>query len=68
MEAMHPDCAANFAKHSERIHSLEDHRTRQNGSLQRIEARLDHLGWALAGILGAVSIQLALTILRGCVK
>ena len=66
-EAMHPECAAEFAHQAERLHALEDHRKRQNGSLGRIEERLNKQGWIMAGILGGVVIQLAMTLLKaGC--
>lgn len=49
-----------LSDHGARIGSLEDHRKRQNGKLDRIESKLNWIGWGLAGTFGMVSLDLAL--------
>lgn len=50
------------SSHEERLHNLEVWQKKQNGSLQRIEAKIDKLIWWLmisfAGIISALLIGL----------
>lgn len=68
MSEMHAECARKFAALETRTARLEDDNERRGKSLQDIYRKLEHLGWALAVILGGVVVQLGLTLLRGAAK
>lgn len=48
------------ARHEERISDLEEWRTKVNGHLDRIEAKLGNIGWGIAATLGGVVVDLLL--------
>lgn len=48
------------ARLEERVSDLEDWRKKTNGHLERIENKLNGIGWGIAGILGGVVVQLFL--------
>lgn len=52
------------ARLEERVEDLEEWRRKVNGHLDRIEARLNGIGWSIAATLGGVVVQLVLTLLR----
>lgn len=50
------------ARLDERVSDLEDWRKKVNGHLERIEARLNAIGWGIAATLGGVVVDLILRI------
>lgn len=58
------DMAVELGRHGERINSLEEHRERQNGCLQRIEAKLDRFTWWLVLTLGGAVTSLVVVLLK----
>jgi hypothetical protein len=50
------------ARLEERVSDLEDWRKKTNGHLERIEARLNNIGWGIAATLGGVVVDLLLRI------
>jgi len=48
------------ARLEERISDLEDWRKKTNGHLERIEARLNNIGWGIAATFGGVIVDLIL--------
>lgn len=48
------------ARLEERVEDLEDWKKKTNGHLQRIEERLNGIGWGIAATLGGVVVQLLL--------
>ncbi|HEY9746682.1 MAG TPA: hypothetical protein V6C99_10745 [Oculatellaceae cyanobacterium] len=48
------------ARLDERVSDLEEWRKKTNGHLERIENKLNGIGWGIAGILGGVVVQLFL--------
>jgi len=48
------------ARLEERVEQLEDWRRKTNGHLERIESRLNGIGWGIAATLGGVVVQLLL--------
>lgn len=46
------------ARLEERVADLEDWRKKTNGHLERIEARLNGIGWGIAATLGGVVVNL----------
>ncbi len=52
------------ARLEERVDKLESWQTKQNGTLQRLEEKIDRFMWWIIGVLGGVIVQLALTILK----
>ena len=50
------------ARLEERVEQLEDWRKKTNGHLERIEARLNSIGWGVAATLGGVVVDLVLRI------
>lgn len=48
------------ARLEERVEDLEEWRKKTNGHLERIESKLNGIGWGIAGILGGVVVQLFL--------
>jgi len=42
----------------ERVSDLEDWRKKTNGHLERIESRLNNIGWGVAATLGAALVNL----------
>lgn len=52
------------ARLEERVDKLESWQTKQNGTLQRLEEKIDIFMWWIIGVLGGVIVQLALTILK----
>lgn len=48
------------ARLEERVENLEDWRKKTNGHLERIESRLNGIGWGIAATLGGVVVQLLL--------
>lgn len=52
------------ARLEERVALLEDWQEKQNGSLRRVEEKIDRFTWWLVLTLGGVVVQLVLTILR----
>jgi len=48
------------ARLDERVSDLEDWRKKTNGHLERIEARLNAIGWGIAATLGGVVVDLIL--------
>lgn len=53
-----------IAKHSERISKLEEWQAKQNGSLQRLEAKMDKIQQWLIGLLGSVIASLILLLIN----
>lgn len=51
---------ATLAQHSERLDNLEEYQEKQNGSLQRLEAKVDKIYAWLIGVLGSVIASLIL--------
>jgi len=47
-----------IAKHSERLNKLEEWQAKQNGSLQRLEAKVDGIYTWLIGLMGGVIASL----------
>ena len=45
------------ARLEERVENLEEYRARQNGSIQRLEAKFDRLQSWLVGLLGAALVN-----------
>lgn len=59
------------ARLDERVEDLEDWRRRTNGHLERIESKIERLdakfnglGWAVAGALGGILVQIVLSVVR----
>lgn len=50
------------ARLEERVSDIEDWRRKTNGHLERIEARLNGIGWGIAATLGGVVVDLILRI------
>ena len=48
------------ARHEERLESLESYQKKQNGSIQRIESKIDKLYFWLFGICGGLILDLSL--------
>lgn len=48
------------ARLEERVSDLEDGRKKTDGHLERIEARLNNIGWGIAATLGGVVVDLLL--------
>ncbi|HGU6173217.1 TPA: hypothetical protein ACNABL_004790 [Escherichia coli] len=48
------------ARLEERVENLEKWRKKTNGHLERIEARLNSIGWGIAATLGGVIVDLLL--------
>ncbi|MGB9813544.1 MAG: hypothetical protein ACPLVF_07900 [Thermovenabulum sp.] len=48
------------ARLEERVEDLEDWKKKTNGHLERIEARLNGIGWGIAATLGGVVVDLIL--------
>jgi len=48
------------ARLDERVADIEDWRKKTNGHLERIEARLNNIGWGIAATLGGVVVDLML--------
>ncbi|WP_168170210.1 hypothetical protein [Thermoanaerobacterium sp. PSU-2] len=51
-----------IAKHSERISKLEEWQAKQNGSLQRLEQKVDGIYTWLIGLMGGVIASLIMLI------
>lgn len=47
-----------IAKHDERLNKLEEWQAKQNGSLQRLEAKVDGIYTWLIGLMGGVIASL----------
>ncbi|WP_235603225.1 hypothetical protein [Thermoanaerobacter sp. YS13] len=47
-----------IAKHSERLNKLEEWQAKQNGSLQRLEGKIDGIYTWLIGLMGGVIASL----------
>lgn len=47
-------------KHAERLDDLEEHKARQNGSLQRVEEKVEGMYKMVIGLLGGVVASLIL--------
>lgn len=59
------------ARLDERVEDLEEWRKKTNGHLERIEgkierldAKFNNLGWAVAGALGGILVQIVLSVVR----
>jgi len=50
------------ARLEERVEQLENWRQKTNGHLERIEQRLNSIGWGIAATLGGVVVDLILRI------
>jgi uncharacterized coiled-coil protein SlyX len=48
------DMEVQIAKHSERLNNLEEWKAKQNGSLQRLEQKIDGIYTWLIGLLGGI--------------
>lgn len=48
----------------ERVDKLEEWQAKQNGTLQRLENKIDQFMWWAMGILGGVVVQLILTVIK----
>lgn len=63
-QASHGDLAVSVARLDERVESLEAWQNKQNGTLQRLESKVDRLIlWMLAasvGAMGSLSVGLLL--------
>ncbi len=60
--------AATLARHEERIDALEQYQAKQNGSLQRLEAKVDKLYSQQMALLGGMVTSLLILVfnlLRG---
>ena len=55
---------AMLATHAEKISSLEEHRERQNGCIQRVENKLDKIYFWLVGLMGGVVTSLILLLVN----
>jgi len=51
------------ARLDERVLDLEDWRKKTNGHLEKIEARLNEIGWGIAATLGGVVVDLLLRLM-----
>lgn len=47
-------------RHAERLDDLEEYRVKQNGSLQRVENKVDRMYQVVIGLLGGVVASLVL--------
>jgi hypothetical protein len=56
------EIAINLTEHAERIRNLEAWQKKQNGSLQRIEGKVDKIYIWLIGLMGGVITSLFLLI------
>ena len=52
------------ARLEERMQDHEDYRKKQNGTLQRLEEKLDRFYWWLVGLMGGVIASLILLIVN----
>ncbi|MEW6661977.1 MAG: hypothetical protein ACOY9Y_09675 [Bacillota bacterium] len=52
------------ARHEERLEKVEEYQDKQNGSLQRLEAKMDSLNKWLIGLLGGVITSLILLLVN----
>lgn len=52
------------ARHEERLEKVEEYQDKQNGSLQRLEAKMDNLNKWLIGLLGGVITSLILLLVN----
>lgn len=63
---MNPEeIVSTLSGHEQRLTNLEKWQEKQNGSLQRIEAKLDRFTWWLVLTLGGVTATLVSILLRG---
>jgi hypothetical protein len=51
-------------RHEERLEKVEEYQDRQNGSLQRIEAKIDRFTWWLVLTLGGVVTSLIIILVK----
>ncbi len=58
------DIVAELARHGERLDALEDYQHRQNGSLQRLEDKVDRLYSQQLALLGGVVTSLVILVLN----
>lgn len=56
--------AVTLAKHDERLQKLEEWQAKQNGSLQRLEQKMDGLHTWVIGLMGGVIASLILLIVN----
>jgi hypothetical protein len=56
------DVIAILARHDERIEAIEKTQEKQNGSLQRLEAKIDKIYFWLIGLMGGIIASLLLLI------
>lgn len=54
----------NQARIEERVSDMEEWRKKQNGSLSRLEAKMDRLNQWLIGLLGSVLVSLVLLVVN----
>ncbi|WP_092487464.1 hypothetical protein [Desulfoscipio geothermicus] len=55
-------------KHAERLDDLEEYQRRQNGSLQRVEGKVERMYQMVIGLLGGVVASLILLVVNLVVK
>lgn len=53
-----------LAKHDERLQKLEEWQAKQNGSLQRLEQKMDGLHMWVIGLMGGIIASLILLIVN----
>lgn len=58
------DMEIQIAKHSERISKLEEWQVKQNGSLQRLESKVDGIYTWLIGLMGGVIASLIMLVVN----
>lgn len=56
------------SKHAERLDDLEEYQRRQNGSLQRVEGKVEKMYQMIIGLLGGVVASLILLAVNLVVK
>lgn len=56
------DMEVQIAKHSERLNKLEEWQAKQNGSLQRMEQKIDGIYTWLIGLMGGVITSLIILV------
>lgn len=56
--------AIEVARHGERLESLEAYQKKQNGSLQRLEEKIDKIYMWLIGLMGGVIASLILLVVN----
>jgi len=55
-------------KHAERLDDLEEHQRKQNGSLQRVESKVEKMYQMVIGLMGGVIASLILLVVNLVLK